>query len=144
MHIGNLNQRIILIIIIIFIGSILINGCEKNKLVYVVEDITAFEAYTLIQNNKDCPCFVILDVRTPEEFANKHIEMAINLDYYSETFEDDLNSLNKRKTYLVYCESGGRSASTSNMMKDMDFYKVYNLIGGITAWEEAGYETVQG
>jgi len=63
------------------------------------------DAYTLIQKNKGNPDFVILDVRTPAEFADEHIENAINLDYYSETFRDDLNKLDKTKTYLIYCRT---------------------------------------
>mgnify|MGYP001152136798 CR=1 FL=1 len=82
----------------------------KNAL----ESVTSKEAYNLIQSHRrGCPCrrknFVIIDVRTPEEYVNGHIENAINLDYYSITFEDGLNKLNKNKTYLIYCRSGRRS-----------------------------------
>ena len=54
--------------------------------------ITQKEAYTLILKNKDNPRFVILDVRTPGEFASGRIENAVNLDYYSETFKMTLTS----------------------------------------------------
>ena len=63
----------------------------------IIENITPEKAYSLIQSYREgCPCnrenFVIIDVRTPEEYANGHIENAINLDYYSKTFKDDLNT----------------------------------------------------
>lgn len=63
----------------------------------IIENITPEKAYSLIQSYREgCPGnrenFVVIDVRTPEEYANGYIENAINLDYYSETFKDDLNT----------------------------------------------------
>lgn len=84
-----------------------------------LENITPEEAYTLIQKNMNNKKFVILDVRTPEEFASEHIEKAVNLDYYSGNFKNDLDQLNKSSAYLIYCRSGNRSGSTLNIMKDL-------------------------
>ena len=95
----------------------LISGCINQEdtapKTQIIEDITPEEAYALIQDNRDNQNFVIIDVRTPEEYASGHIEKAINLDYYSETFKDELNKLDKNKTYLIYCRSGRRSGSYS-------------------------------
>jgi len=101
----------------------------------IIEDITPQEAFTLIQENQDNPDFVIIDVRTPEEFAEEHIENAINLDYRSETFQDELNILDKNKTYLIYCRSGGRSGNALAIMAELDFWEVYNMSGGINQWK---------
>ncbi len=109
----------------------------------IIENITPKETYTLILKNKDNPDFVILDVRTPGEFANGHIEIALDLDYYSETFKDDLNSLDKNKTYLIYCRSGRRSGKVLDMMKELNFSGVYNMLGGITRWKTEGLSTTK-
>lgn len=122
------------------IGSfVLISGCihcEDNTMkletqTQIIEDITAREAYTLIQNNKDNPNFVLLDVRTLQEFTNEHLENAINLDYYAEAFPNALNELDRNKIYLIYCRSGRRSASSLSMMKELGFREAYNMLGGI-------------
>ena len=117
-------------------------GTASSK-TQIIENITPKEAYTLILTNKDNPDFVILDVRTPGEFANGHIKNALNLDYYSETFKDDLNSLDKNKTYLIYCRSGRRSGKVLDMMKELNFSGVYNMLGGITQWKTEGLSTTK-
>ena len=124
------------------IGSILTDGCvgQVNEApTQIIENITPQEAFTLIQDNQDNPDFVILDVRTPEEFANGYIENAINLDYYSDTFRDELNKLDKNKTYLIYCRSGNRSGKALNIMEELNFREVYNMMGGIIQWEAEGF-----
>lgn len=80
---------------------------------------------------------VILDVRTPEEFAEGYIPNAINLDFYKPDFKAQVAKLNKEQTYFVYCKAGGRSASAADIMRKEGFKKVVDLDGGITAWEEA-------
>ena len=90
----------------------------------------------LIEENRDNDSFVILDVRTPEEFAADHIAGAINIDYFSDTFWLHIAALDKNKTYLVYCKSGGRSGRVTEGMIDLDFESVYDIQGGITAVRE--------
>ena len=109
----------------------------------VIQNITPEEAHVLIQKNKDNPDLVVLDVRTPEEFAEGHIKNAINLNYYSESFRDDLDKLDKDKTYITHCRSGGRSGKTIDMMKELGFEEVYNMTGGIVGWEEKGFPTTK-
>jgi rhodanese-related sulfurtransferase len=80
---------------------------------------------------------VVLDVRTPEEFAEGYIPNAVNLDFYEPDFKTKLSSLNKEQTYFVYCKAGIRSASTTDLMRKEGFKNVVDLEGGITAWQEA-------
>ncbi len=110
----------------------------------IIEDITPQEAFTLIQDNQDNPDFIIIDVRTPEEFAEEHIEDAINLDYYSETFQDELDTLDRDTTYLIYCRSGVRSANALDIMAELDFREAYNMTGGINGWVAEELPTIQG
>jgi rhodanese-related sulfurtransferase len=109
----------------------------------IAEDITPEEAFTLIQANQQNPDFVIIDVRTPEEFAQGHIENAINIDYYSDAFSDDIEDLDKDPTYLIYCHSGARSSNALSFMESLYFSEVYNISGGITAWRAAGLPVVE-
>jgi len=116
-------------------GAMLMGGCITKE----AEDITPQEAYTLIQENQDSPDFVIIDVRAPGEFAEGHIANAININYYSEAFHAELEQLDKNKTYLIYCRSGNRSGKALNIMEELNFREVYNMLGGITQWEAEGF-----
>jgi len=79
---------------------------------------------------------LVIDVRTPVEFSEAHITNAINIDYFSKTFPVTISKLDKQKTILVYCASGGRSTSACSDFKKLGFKKVYNLIGGYDDWKE--------
>lgn len=81
---------------------------------------------------------VVLDVRTEEEFKAGHIPGAINININSPDFQVKVLGLDKSKTYLVNCAAGLRSAKACNKMAPLKFDKLYNLKGGIHAWEEAG------
>ena len=135
----------------LIIGILLTSSCiqpetnttKSETQIQIIENITPEEAHILIQENKDNPNFVILDVRTPEEFLGEYIENAVNLDYYSDTFRNDLDKLDKNKTYLIYCRSGSRSENSLNIMKGLDFREVYNMLGGITKWKSEGLPTTK-
>ncbi len=135
----------------LIIGVLLTSGCiqTENNIaqletqIQIIENITPDEAYILIQENKDNPNFVILDVRTPEEFLDEYIENAVNLDYYSDTFRNGLDKLDKNKTYLIYCRSGRRSENTLNIMEELDFREVYNMLSGIIKWKSEGLLTTK-
>ena len=102
--------------------------------------IRATEAYKLIVDHKSDSGFVVLDVRTPEEYAQGHLpeKTPINLDFYAPDFRERLAQLDRGKTYLVYCRTGHRSGETVNFMKELGFRRVYDLQGGILAWQGAG------
>ena len=116
---------------------------EQETQTPIIENITPERALTLIQNNRDNPDFIIIDVRTPQEFAQEHIEGAINLDYYSEDFREQLNELDKNKTYLVYCRTGNRSKAAVDLMKELGFGQIYNISDGIIDWKAEGLPTVK-
>ena len=83
--------------------------------------------------------WLVLDVRTKEEYISGNINADYNFDYYSPTFAEKLNELSKEKNYIVYCKSGGRSSKAMSLMKELGFKNVKNLEGGITAWIEKGF-----
>ena len=86
---------------------------------------------------------VILDIRTPEEFAAGHLAGAINVDYYASDFEDQLSELNLDVPYVMYCNSGNRSSNALPLMDSLGFAEVYEMDGGIQAWFGAGLATEQ-
>jgi len=77
---------------------------------------------------------VLIDVRTPEEFEAGHIDGAINIDFRSATFSEDIDTLDKSVTVFVYCQAGGRSGQARDMMADKGFSTIYNLEGGYGSW----------
>ncbi|NND01967.1 MAG: rhodanese-like domain-containing protein [Acidimicrobiia bacterium] len=81
---------------------------------------------------------VVLDVRTPEEYAEGHLADAVLIDFYDTDFADQLNELDKDATYVVYCRSGNRSQGAINTMRELGFTDVFEVAGGIQAWLEAG------
>ncbi len=127
---------ITLILLTLFAGCL-----QTEKGVY--KSVSVDEAYRLIQENKNNPNFVIIDVRTPEEFKSGHIEGAINIDYYSPDFKERISRLDRNKTYLVYCESGVRSSLAMIVFKELGFKKVYNMAGGIKKWKDRNYPIVR-
>jgi len=85
---------------------------------------------------------ITLDVRTPGEFNEGHIAGALLVDFQSGNFENEIASLDKSKTYAVYCRSGSRSGQAVNVMREAGFTNIYNLNGGIIDWANAGMTLV--
>jgi rhodanese-related sulfurtransferase len=83
---------------------------------------------------------VVLDVRTPKEFAAGHMPGAINIDVNAPDFEKRVKELDPKRTYLVHCAAGVRSAKACDKLGKMDFSSLYNLQGGFKAWEKAGHQ----
>ena len=79
---------------------------------------------------------VVLDVRTKEEYAQGHLPNAVNIDVLdSVNFVQQIQTLNKRKKYVVYCRSGKRSVKASELLTGSQFKHIYNMEGGILAWK---------
>lgn len=80
----------------------------------------------------------VIDVRTPEEFAEGHIEGAQLIDFYSDTFAEEIAALDADGEYLVYCRSGNRSGQTVALMAKNGIDQVWDLQGGVLAAESSG------
>lgn len=89
------------------------------------------------------PGTVVLDVRTPAEYAEAHLANAVNIDVNASDFATRVAQLDKTKTYAVYCRSGNRSATALGIMKKAGFTQVQHLGGGISAWTSAGHPVVR-
>jgi len=109
----------------------------------VIKNVSPIQADEVIRANKDNANFVIIDVRTPSEYAGEHLAEAINLDINASDFKDKLNLLDKSKTYLVYCRTANRSSSAVQIMAELGFKDIYHMTGGIVEWQAEGLTVVK-
>jgi phage shock protein E len=96
------------------------------------------DAETFDKMQKEDKNAVLLDVRTKREYDQGHIAGSVLIDFNSPEFEKEIAKLDKNKTYLVHCAAGLRSARACKKMDGLNFSKLYNLEGGMGAWEKAG------
>ena len=89
------------------------------------------------------PGTVVLDVRTSAEFPHGHLPGAVNIDIAGD-FAGAIATLDPSVPYAVYCHSGNRSAAAVQAMTSVGFIDVYDLAGGILAWQKAGGEVITG
>ena len=81
---------------------------------------------------------VVLDLRTPEEYAEGHVKGARNVDYLDTAlFNAEVSKLDPTRTYYIYCRSGRRSHAASEIM-EKEGLKTVDMEGGILAWQQDG------
>jgi rhodanese-related sulfurtransferase len=85
----------------------------------------------------------IIDVRTPQEFSEGHIEGAVNINFFDKTFLDQMGKYEKNEQLFIYCKSGNRSGKAVKKITDSGFKQVYDLEGGILNWVKNNNETVK-
>lgn len=91
------------------------------------------EEFAQLMKNED---HEIIDVRSPFELVEGSIPGAKMINMFDDDFQDKLDELDRSKTYLLYCRSGNRSMQACRLMSAMGFEKLYNLVGGIGAWND--------
>ncbi|MBA7508580.1 Thiosulfate sulfurtransferase GlpE [subsurface metagenome] len=153
----------IIIIIFVFLSSAIIGGCKiqveaedneegtaqieevseeesaqaEEKVISEVNDISVEEVYQIISSNQD---YIILDVRTPDEFKEGHIEGAILIPVLE--LDNRLGELPKDKPIITYCRSGSRSRNAANILVENGFTQIYDM-GGILDWIDKGYPVIE-
>ena len=118
---------------------IAIIGCKPSntkKGMPVIASISAGQAHNFILQQIGNESFSLVDVRTPKEFNNGHIESAINIDWLNPSDKLHLLSIPKSNTILVYCRSGKRSLLASNFLKENGYSSILNIQGGILEWNQ--------
>jgi rhodanese-related sulfurtransferase len=121
--------------IAIMASVLLLAGCSNSS---TATDLSVSEFSSKVTEAG----IITLDVRTPGEFNEGHIEGAQLIDFQSGNFENEIATLDKSKTYAVYCRSGNRSGQAVKVMSDAGFTSVYNLNGGVIDWAGAGLPLV--
>lgn len=109
--------------------------CSSNS--GKVTSVQDFDKY--LKSDKNA---VILDLRTDDEVSLGVLKGAVQLDFHDPEFQDKLESLDRNKSYYIYCKSGGRSAKTAELMADLGFKTVYDLEGGFAAWSASNMPVV--
>ncbi|WP_024288116.1 rhodanese-like domain-containing protein [Cellulomonas sp. KRMCY2] len=87
---------------------------------------------------------VVVDVRTPQEYAEGHLDGALNLDVSAPDFATAIAALDPDVTYALYCRSGNRSAQAMDVMSSAGMTSLAHLDGGVGAWTSAGGDLVTG
>ena len=128
-------------IVIICLAFILPSLSDRNGTGVIA--VSAKEAADIIDKQNGDKNFAILDIRTPGEFQAGHLANSILIDYYSQTFADQLKRLDKTKSYLVYCRTGNRSTKSLELFKKLKFQKVYHMSSGISGWKSEGFAVVK-
>jgi rhodanese-related sulfurtransferase len=104
-----------------------------------IGDVSPAEAFGIIGSSQVIGNPVIIDVRSPEEYAAGHLQQAINIDVNTPSFIDNIDLLDKNLTYIVYCKSGYRSDSARDIMKGFMIPYTINMTGGYDQWVAAGF-----
>ena len=132
---GNHMKKLILAVMGVVSATLFLTSCSSDS---SAQKVSPKEFSEVISD----PSVVILDVRTPQEFAEGHLANAINIDFQSGNFEQEIASLDKSKTYAVYCRSSNRSGEAVKVMADAGFTRMYDMDGGIIDWQAAGGQIV--
>ena len=128
----------VIILGIIFIPQFLPDDNTTNE----YTDIRAEVAYSMINDTVTFPNLLILDVRSQSEYDSVHLNNSILIPVDElESRLDEIVEYNNTEI-IVYCASGARSHAASEILVSNGFSKVYNILGGITAWIDAGYPPV--
>ncbi|MBQ9742059.1 MAG: rhodanese-like domain-containing protein [Ruminococcus sp.] len=133
-------MRKILLLIFCLPVMLCVGGCSADKAQSpqkqsVYKNITAEEAKDIIDTESG---YLILDVRTQEEFEQGHIPNAVNLDYQEIAQKAEEVLPDKNQKILIYCRSGRRSKIAAQELLDMGYTSLYEF-GGIIDWP---YDTV--
>ncbi len=132
-----INSKILLLtfVLISFIACGQKENSKSNNTNAAQAVISLISPADLNSVNKD---IILIDVRTPQEFASGHLENAVNMNYFDGDFYAQLKTLDKNKPVYLYCKSGRRSANAAEKLEDMGFVKIYDLEGGTSNWQAKG------
>lgn len=86
--------------------------------------------------------YILVDVRTTEEYESGHIQDAVNFDFYSDSFQKEILSLDKSSSIILYCRTQNRSTKTANFLKENGYKEITIIEGGITSWVKSGNDLV--
>ena len=105
--------------------------------------ITHVNANEALETMRARPELVVLDVRTPREFAAGHIDGAINIDFKNANFATEIAKLDGAQDYIIHCRSGGRSTASLTAFKNEGFSHIIHMDGGMIGWNKSGLPTVK-
>ena len=121
---------------IIFFSLLLVFSCQifESTEINIISDAQYIE----IQDTD----YILVDVRTLEEYESGHIQDAKHFDFYSESFQKEILSLDKSSSIILYCRTQNRSTKTANYLKENGYKEITVIAGGITSWVKNGNDLV--
>ena len=117
---------------VIFLFVIFISSCQffDSSKINIISDSQFLE----IQDTD----YILVDVRTIDEYESGHIQNAINFDFYSESFQKEILSLEKKSSIILYCRTQNRSTKAAKFLKENGYKEISVIEGGITSWVKNG------
>ena len=131
---------VISIFLFSFCSCVNSNDIDPDSIPVNVLDVESHQMVKLLENNPG----VLLDIRTPEEVSKGYLKNASFINFYDESFSQKASWIKKNQPIYVYCHAGGRSSKAAEMLIELGFREVYNLIGGYSKWVENGYLVEKG
>lgn len=117
-------------IIALLLFVLVLSGCAAQSKKTEYRQIATDEAINIMKEEKD---YIILDVRTPEEFKSKHIPGAINIPNETIGTEEVPELPDKEQLILIYCRSGNRSKQAAEKLAEQGYTNIVEF-GGINDW----------
>jgi rhodanese-related sulfurtransferase len=114
-------RRLLALLAVVVLATVSLTSCSSTS---SSRTINAAEAQQMIDKGAG-----VIDVRTPQEFAEGHLVGAMNIDVESPDFEQKVSQLDKNVTYVVYCRSGNRAGTAIQKMEDLGFTDLSNAGG---------------
>lgn len=122
-------------IVLSLFSALVLSACSAGS-----SAVTNLGATEFIESSQPADV-VVIDVRSPEEFATGHLENALNFNVESSEFDSQIATLDKSKTYALYCRSGRRSAAAAAKMADAGFTTIVNATAGFDELAQSGAKT---
>lgn len=122
-------KQLLIIFIAIFLVSC--NNKQPSKTITATGEINVVTPLDFKEKSENQ---LIIDVRTPDEFAQGHIKGAVNINLFDRNFTEQFNNFDKSEPIFIYCRSGNRTSKASKQLAKLGFENIYDLQGGIINW----------
>ncbi len=120
-------------------GILFLGSCASNSVKSEEKEAKIEEVISTLDNVNDINFKskknVLLDVRTPEEFAAGHVPGAVNIDVKNPNFEEEIQKLDTKKNYFIYCKSGVRAKLATEKMQEKGFKNAKNFKDGMSTYK---------
>lgn len=125
--------------IVMIAGTLFLGSCASHSSISQEKEAKVEETLSTLDNVSDVNLKnkknVLLDVRTPEEFAAGHVPGAINIDVKNENFTQEIEKLDPKKNYYIYCKSGVRAKLATEKMQEKGFKNAKNFKDGMSTYK---------
>lgn len=125
--------------ILIFVLLFSVNGFRLLAQSTTTEQVIHLDPMDFVCAMNKAEAYYLLDTRTGIERSLSAIPASFHLDYFSPLMAYKTKEMDRAIPVFVYCRSGHRAATVAEKLRNLGFQKIYNLEGGMTAWQKAGF-----